>query len=268
MGKTVACIIARTTSTRLPLKVLRLVDERHSMLELIIKRVQSVKKVDEVYLCTSDEPVDDILEDVASLNNIKVFRGSPDLVIDRMIKVGALSKADNLIRITGDDVFIAAEYLDHQITFLEDNNLDYVRLIDVPLGSSAEVMRFDALNRCYEEMDPSVSEYLTLFLFEPETYNCGVIKPFEKDYSDISLTVDLPVDLERTKAILEYFSKQPKYAISTAEIVKIIQSYNIPNSYFSAGGIVKLPYGKVISYAAFLEDMKDRESKSKSKQLF
>jgi spore coat polysaccharide biosynthesis protein SpsF len=268
MGKTVACLIARTVSTRLPLKVLRLVDDHHSMLDFIIERVKMAKKVDQIYLCTSDEPTDDILEDVTQRNGIHIFRGSAEVPIDRMMKVGELTGADNLIRITGDDVFNAWEYLDEQISFLEDNHLDYVRTIGIPLGSSAEVMSFEGLRKCYHEMDISVSEYLTLFIFNPEKYKCGIIKPFKNDYTNISLTVDTRADLTRTRQILSNYLPKNKIPISTKEIVEIIENKGIENSYFLGGGTVKLPYGKVISYENFLHDMKNREKASLHKYLF
>ena len=63
--KTIACIIARTVSKRLPLKVLRNVTEQFSVLDFIIQRLKFVNNIDKVYLCTSSEPVDDIMEDVA-----------------------------------------------------------------------------------------------------------------------------------------------------------------------------------------------------------
>ena len=48
--KTVACIIARTVSTRLPLKVLRMVDGKLSMLDFIIQRLKKVNNIDAIYL--------------------------------------------------------------------------------------------------------------------------------------------------------------------------------------------------------------------------
>ena len=63
--KTIACVIARTVSTRLPLKVLRNVVNEYSMLDFMIQRLKLVKNIDDIYICTSHEMVDEILEDVA-----------------------------------------------------------------------------------------------------------------------------------------------------------------------------------------------------------
>ena len=43
------------------------------------------------------------MEDIASQNGINVYRGSPDEVIERMVSVAKITKADILLRITGDN---------------------------------------------------------------------------------------------------------------------------------------------------------------------
>ena len=101
--KVVACIIARTVSKRLPLKVLRDLINGVSMIDFLVQRIKKVSEIDEIYICTSINIVDDILEDVAIRNDIKIYRGSEDEVIERMISVGDLEQADVLLRITGDN---------------------------------------------------------------------------------------------------------------------------------------------------------------------
>ena len=93
MTKTVACIIARTTSVRLPLKVLRSLFEQYAVIDFIIERVKKVEMINDIYICTSYEPVDDILEDVARRNGVKIYRGDPTNIIERMLSVGEIENA-------------------------------------------------------------------------------------------------------------------------------------------------------------------------------
>jgi spore coat polysaccharide biosynthesis protein SpsF len=265
--KTVACIIARTVSTRLPVKVLRDLQPGVSMLDFIVKRLQAVSSIDEIYICTSENPVDDIMEDVAIRHKVKLYRGSEDKVIERMIHVGDAEKADVVLRVTGDNPFTTTEYLDEEIQFLIENQLDYKRIVEVPSCATPEVIRFDALNDCYSKMDPSVSEYLMLFLFEPKNYACGVLKVFPEDYSNYTVTVDLPADLERTKGVLEIFGSSE---ILLKDIIAIYQdtSYNLPLKEFAMAGDVKLPYGKTVSIEEFSADMTRRKNESLIKKLY
>lgn len=269
MAKVVACIIARTVSTRLPLKILRDLLPGKSMIDFLISRVKQVSSINEIYLCTSHEMSDDILEDIAIRNNIKLYRGSPDQVIQRMLAVGEMEEADILIRITGDNPFVSFEFIDAQVDLLLAKKLDYVRIIDLPIGATAEVMSRTALQNCYRNMDPSVSEYLMLFMFEPQNYRCGVLKCFKEDYSDLSVTVDTQKDYERTKLLLRYLQKDRPIEVTTIEILKaFLENPNWPNVRFSGGGNIKLPYGKEISFAEFSEDMDRRKRNSEIVNLY
>lgn len=258
MGKTIACVIARTVATRLPLKVLRHVYDDVGMLDFILQRLKLVPNIDEIYLCTSYENVDDILEDVAKKNKVNLYRGSPDAVIERMIAVGEKEDADHVIRITGDNVFTAYEYIDKQIEVHAENNLDYTRIIGVPIGASAEIMKFSAVRKCYHSMDPAVSEYLLLYMFDPSQYMCGAIKIKDwPDYSSYSLTVDLAEDLVRTRTIMNHYNNDP-LKISLKTIVEIVQEFKVENSIFEPHGIVKMPYDKKITFAEFQQEMTNR----------
>lgn len=260
--KVVACIIARTVSTRLPLKVLRKVDERYRMLDFIIARLKLVEEIDKVYLCTSTDSVDDIMEDIADEHEIELYRGSADQVIERMIAVGKIENADYLIRVTGDNVFSSYEYLPIQIGHMIEDDLDYVRLDKVPIGAACEVIAFKALQHCYENMDPNVSEYLMLYIFNPEQYKCGIVSLQNSDYSNNTLTVDLPIDLVRTKKILAHYEGE-HLKIKLSEIMKIIDEQNIPDAIYQSGADVKLPYDKIVPFSEFQEDMQTRKEASK-----
>lgn len=264
MVKSIACIVARTVSTRLPLKVLRDLSPKTSMIEFLIERLKTVGSIDSIYICTSSEPVDDILEDIAIRNNIKIYRGSADQVTERLLAVGQLEKADNIIRITGDNPFTSIEYIDAQINFLIENNLDYVRLVNAPIGSTAEIIKYDALKMCHEQMDPNVSEYLMLYLFEPRKFKCGIIQVTNEDTSEYSFTVDTEADLKRTKLVLQHLNHPNFRKIKLSEILAIYTNnhINLPAKSFAAQGMVKMPYDKLISFEEFSEDMNRRKLES------
>lgn len=269
--KVVACIIARTVSTRLPLKVLRDLFPHTSMLDFLIQNIKSSTVCDEIYICTSIEAVDDVLEDVALRNNIKIYRGSPDEITERLIAVGEKENADVLIRITGDNPFTASNLIEHQVRFLSDENLDYVRVTDLPVGATSEVFTFDALKRCNEMIDPKVSEYLMLFFFEPKNFRTGVIKISETDYSNFSLTVDTPGDLVRTKKIVLHLGMKETFKkFELNQILDIIldEEKDIPEKIIEPAGKVKLPYDEIVSYGTFKKDMQRRIDESETLKLY
>ena len=267
----IACIIARTVSTRLPLKVLRDVYQHTSMLDFLVQNVKSQAVCDEIYICTSKEAVDDVLEDVAERNDVKIYRGSPDEVTERMIAVGAMEKADILIRITGDNPFTASDLIPQQIKFLESNDLDYVRFSGLPVGATAEVFTVDALERCNRSMDPKVSEYLMLFLFEPRNFRTGVIKLTRQDYSSYSLTVDKPEDLKRTKQIVGYLGMNQNFRkFEFSEVLEIItnENHDLTEKKMKPRGEVKMPHDVKISFEEFQQDFQRRVRNSLTLNLY
>ncbi|MBI3217926.1 MAG: hypothetical protein HYZ44_00270 [Bacteroidetes bacterium] len=270
MAKVVACIIARTVSKRLPLKVLRDVYPSVSMIEFLIDRVKTVNVVDDVYICTSMEQVDDILEDVAIRKQVKIYRGSADMVIERMLAVGKLEHADILIRITGDNPFTAVEYIPLQLLLMQEKQLDYVRVIDVPIGATAELMTQSALLKCNEMMDPTMSEYLMLYMFDPANFKCGVIKPFKEDFGNYSVTVDTYTDFERARRILKYTNWKPGDLLKHKDILDIFQDHSkeLPGKQIKKEGDIKLPYGKTMTFAAFKNDIDNRIRQSELVQVY
>ncbi|WP_268123777.1 cytidylyltransferase domain-containing protein [Roseivirga pacifica] len=271
MAKVVACIIARTTSTRLPLKVLRESGFNCSMLSLLINRLKSVEELDEIYICTSHEPVDDIMEDIAEQHEVKVYRGSPDKVIERMIAVAELTKADILLRITGDNPLTSIEYIPYQIEWLLKEKLEYVRVADIPIGGTAEVIERNALERCYNSIDASVSEYLLLFIFDPNEYKCGIVRAFSQDYSALSFTVDTPADYQRLRVIANSFIhlKDKPHELTLKSLLEFYNNTpDLPAREMKMDGNVKLPYGKEVTYAEFKRDMNLRASNSKELKLY
>lgn len=261
MDKVVACIIARTVSTRLPLKILRDISPGISMIDLLISRLKLESSIDDIYICTSKDSKDDILVDIASRHNVKIYRGSEDEVTERIISVGLIEDADIVLRITGDNPLTSIEYISKQIQFLREKKLDYVRLVDVPIGATAEVIRYSALVKCHNSMDPKVSEYLMLFLFEPNNFKCGILKPFGHDYSNYSITVDTPEDLERLREILR-ISNEDFSSLSLKKVIEILENNNLPGKTLSHGSNVKMPYDKTISFEEFNLDMMRRKLNS------
>ncbi|HDZ17403.1 MAG TPA: hypothetical protein ENH75_03890, partial [archaeon] len=222
--KTIACIIARTNSRRLPKKVLKKI-RNQQMIELLIERIKKTKNLDEIYLCTSVDSEDKILVDIANKNKIKSYQGSRESVIDRMLDVANIEKADNVVRITGDNLFTDFFYLDEMINEHNKNEFDYTRTEFLSIGVTAEVMRVTALKDCYNNIDPYKSEYLFLYMFNPEKYKCGVLIPPKNQQNEFSsLTIDTPEDWERTMYIYKNINKS---IISYSDILKLDEKTEI-----------------------------------------
>ena len=252
--KSIGCIIARTNSTRLPKKVLRTVSGR-KLIECIIDKMKRVKKLDEIYICTSIDPDDQILLDIATENGVKGYAGSRDSVLDRMLDVGKKENADCLVRITGDNIFTDEVYLDIMLEKHQQYDAEYTRTENLPVGVTSEIINLTALKHCKTIIAPEYSQYLMLYMFNPSLYKClTIIPPKEHQHPDWSLTVDSPEDMKRTLDILQNQAFIPDYD----QICKICKNTNPDHLQYNQSGDVKFPAGVIISFEAYRAEMDHR----------
>ena len=260
----VACIIARTNSTRLPKKVLRKINNL-TMIEIIIERLKKCRELDSIYLCTSTDPEDRVLLEIAASRGIKSYAGSPDAVIERMLSVAEMEGADNLVRITGDNIFTDQAYLDIMISRHRQQQAEYTRTEYLPIGVTAEIMGSETLARCAATIPVEYTQYLLLYMFQPENYRCLVLHPVaEHCHPSWSLTVDTPADWERTEKIIALTGSP---LASHDRIVRICASNDIPHLNFKAGAQVNFPTGIQICYQAFRAEMEQRIARSESEYI-
>jgi len=258
--KTIACIIARTSSTRLPKKVLREVAGL-KLIEYIIRKIKKSRNIDEIYLCTSVDKEDKVLLEIAKQNGIKSFAGSRESVINRMIAVAEIENADNIVRITGDNIFTDEIYLDLMIKYHLQNNADYTRTEYLPIGITSEIMDVKALKKCYKQMNPNESQYLLLYMFQPTNFNCLVLIP-EKRHNKptMTFTVDTPSDFTRTKQLTK---ANPNKLLNLDDILNICEKEKITNVEYKASETVKFPANLEFSFKAFRTEMEMRIKKSR-----
>ena len=256
--KNIACIIARTDSRRLERKVLKEINGI-KLIEYIIRKVKRSKYVDKIYLCTSIDKNDRILLEIAKQNGISSYAGSRESVIDRMLDVAKKEKARNVIRITGDCIFVDEVYLDLMLEYHHKHRADYTRTECLPVGVTSEVIDTKALENCYKSMSPNFSQYLLLYMFQPKKYNCLVLIP-EKGHRHPSwvLTVDEPEDWKRTLVIIGN-EREP---LNYKDIMKICSNKRINNLELSPFSSLKFPAKVFISFRACRTEMDIRTQMS------
>jgi len=148
--KTVAIIIARMGSTRLPGKVLMPLgfDENDCSLMRIKEAMEIVPGLDETWVATSTLPADDKI--VAWCNDwgVNVFRGDETDVLSRFAGAAAAAEADVVIRVTGDCPFHDPQIIGEIIALRAATGADYASNVDPgtwPDGMDCEVFTRAAL---------------------------------------------------------------------------------------------------------------------------
>ena len=100
-SKTTIIVQARSSSTRLPLKVLLPILGKPLIIHLM-ERISHTQLAENIVLATSSEPSDDLLASIVKQNGFNVYRGSLNNVLKRFVECATLYESDNIVRITGD----------------------------------------------------------------------------------------------------------------------------------------------------------------------
>lgn len=262
--KNIICIIARTNSKRLPQKTIREVGGK-KMIEHIIDSMKMVESADEIYLCTSVDEEDNVLLDIAADNGIQSYAGSREAVIERILSVADMENADNVLRVTGDNIFTDPIFLEFALEQHMENRADYTRVERLPLGVTGEVMRVEAVKECYGKIDPNFSEYLAYFMFNPKEYRCLTVLPPEKfNLPFQTLTVDTVDDWERTNFI---FDNLKKNHVILGDIQELNERKKIPFFDIAKDSLVKLPEDRFVTYEEIRADYEQRIEQSISLQM-
>jgi spore coat polysaccharide biosynthesis protein SpsF (cytidylyltransferase family) len=206
-----AILQARMSSSRLPNKVLKKVNDKELLL-YEIERIQKSNKIDKLIIATSDDNSDDILEEFCTLNHIEYFRGSLDDVLSRYYDCVKEFKENNkienlnIIRVTGDCPVIDPIVIDEVITAFENGNYDYTSNTlepTYPDGMDIEVCKFEALEYAYNNATfKSDREHVTLYIKNSDKFNKYNYKA-KVNFSHLRLTVDEQNDFDLIENILE-----------------------------------------------------------------
>ena len=165
--KVVAVIQARTSSSRLPGKVLAPVGDA-TMLERMLSQVEGAKTLDEIVVATSADPSDDELAKRLAARGTHVFRGDLTDVLARFAGASEESGADVVVRLTGDCPLHTPDTIDEVVSAFLAADVDYASNLEPytrPDGLDVEVFSREALARAVREASPGPDrEHVTPFL--------------------------------------------------------------------------------------------------------
>lgn len=208
----VAIIVARTSSARLPGKVLRDVCGR-PMLGLLIDRLRHCSEVGAMCLATSEDPSDDALVEFAVSNGLQYYRGSLLDVAHRVAQAAKMMKAEKFFRINGDSPLLATEFFATALQLHESESADLVTNIyprSFPKGASVELLSAYAFMDAQKSMvEAADKEHVTRYFYmNPDGFK---IRNFaiEPAVNDVSLATDDQPDFERLQRVVSQMTRPP-----------------------------------------------------------
>ncbi len=209
--KIAALIQVRTGSTRLKDKTFVELEGK-PLLWHIIDRVKKAKHIKEIVITTTSCKGDDRIEEFAKKDNIRIFRGSEDNVLDRFYQAAKKFNIDVIARVTADDPFKDPRVIDKAINIFLKEDYDYVSNTvkpTYPEGIDIEVFSFKALEKAWKEADKtSEKEHVTPYIWK----NPNLFKTFnfeyKEDLSNLRWTIDYEEDYQFAKEVYKRLYKE------------------------------------------------------------
>jgi spore coat polysaccharide biosynthesis protein SpsF len=196
-------ITARLKSTRLPIKLLKILDDK-LLIENVIDRIKEVSSLDSIVLCTSINKQDKELVDIAIKNSIYYFNGNEEDVLQRLLDAANLFDLDYIIGITGENPLFSIEYTNQIIEESKKGMYDFITAKGLPIGCATYALKTTALQlicKVKEVIDTEIWGYL---INQPSVFNNRYID-VEKEFfwPDLRITCDYPEDYEFLTAIFD-----------------------------------------------------------------
>jgi len=209
--RVVTVIQARTSSTRLPGKIMLPLCEEPLLLRMV-ERVMTAKYTGKVVIATTTNEEDLATVSLCKQHNIDVYQGSKFDLLDRHYQVANKYKATHVVKIPSDCPLIDPAIIDRVIDYFFENEgqYDYVSNLHpatYPDGNDVEIISFAALEQAWENaISPMELEHTTPYIWErPNQFKIGNVSwETGLDYSmSHRCTIDYPEDYEFIKQVYE-----------------------------------------------------------------
>lgn len=205
-----AIIQARYDSTRFPGKVLMNLpfNENRTVVGHIVKRLKKLDLLHDIIIATSKESNDDIIANFASNEKINCVRGDKKNVLSRFVKAIDKNKLDIVIRITADNPIVLIDIIEDSIKKHIESKADYTRNLDLPHGTSFEIVNSDILKRISlkDDLVEFDKEHVTTYI-KNNRENFYILELHHgTKKTNFRFTIDYPSDYAAMNIIFQYLS--------------------------------------------------------------
>ena len=221
-------IFARSSSTRLPNKVLKKINTK-PILWYVFKRVLLISRFKKnIIIVTSKHKSDDKIINFCTKNNLKSFRGSLNNVMKRSLDCANFFNLDFFMRICADRPFLDYSIGRKMLKFsyykydLVTNNFPKT----FPKGQTSEIIKVSTLNRIFKKkIKKSNTEHLCSYFYEnPKYFKIKNIKSnYNKKEMDLNLSLDTKIDFKNVVKCYKYFNFNPN--IMSNKVIKYFLKY-------------------------------------------
>lgn len=215
-------ITARVKSSRLPRKALLKINGK-TAIEHLIDRAKRASRPQLVVMCTSTNPHDLVLAEMAAKSNVYFFRGSEDDKLDRYLRAAEKFRVDFVVTVDGDDILCDPELMDKTIEHFLNTEADFIAFRDLPLGAACSGIRVEALRRVCELKAETDTEVWGGYFTETGLFKVEYIKMEEElRRPEVRMTLDYPEDLRFFERVFEELGSDGRF-FSLREVLALLK---------------------------------------------
>ena len=209
--KNLIVLQARTSSTRLPKKVLKEINGK-PMIFWQIMRIWESKNVTNLVVATSTDKSDDELADFLLSIGVEVYRGALENVLSRFENISEKYNPESIVRLTADCPLLMPEVVDLVVETFFNSNFDYVSNTlerTYADGLDVEIFSSDCLHRLRDFRVSSLEEeHVTLGMYSrPKVFSLSNVAN-DRDEGNLRWTVDYQSDLDFVCRVYENFQSR------------------------------------------------------------
>lgn len=219
-------IQARMTSTRLPGKVLMLLNNK-PVLQVMIERLADLKP--HIIIATTNDGTEQPIVELCQKLDVKYYQGDTNNVLERYYLAAKQFGATNntsVVRLTSDCPLIDYELTKQCINEFKYNAYDMVSLgphSGFPRGLDVCVFGFQSLETTHAKATANADrEHVTCGMAKFENMNCYVISA-KHDMTHYRLTLDEPDDYRAIDKVFELFNYHTNF--NYAKLVSVLNAH-------------------------------------------
>jgi spore coat polysaccharide biosynthesis protein SpsF len=199
--------------------------EGRPLLERLIERLKQAQQPEQLILATTCLPDDNRLAAVAKSNDLLVYRGAVNDVVERMLGACQTYDIDFAIIAEGDELFCDPPHIDKAIELAERTGADCVKTRDLPIGSWVVGVRRASLEEVYLSKGNASTDAWARFFTDDPKFHTEWLEPDSElpDFDpNLRLTIDYEEDLTLARELYRRL-EQPGKVVSLKAVLELVQ---------------------------------------------
>ena len=224
--KTAILVTVRTSSTRLPHKcLLDLHGER--VIEFLLRRLRRTKLADEIVICTTDKPEDNVLEEIARSESVCCFRGSERDKLERWRGATERFGINFFVTADGDDPFCEPELIDLAFTQQRGMGADFIQADGLAVGAFTYGIKTSALEQVCHSKDTDDTEMMWVYFTQPGRFRTEKLRNVPDVFKrpEIRMTLDYPDDFRFFEAVVSHFRKEGRPHFTLRDVIAYLDEH-------------------------------------------